>query len=100
MLLLLGPLESLLQPGNLIDLGLQKRDITNNAMQSLIIEGLVMIINLIISDPPIIVIELVDKIMVFLLILQVGVGGDLNIQCGRVEIISEDAIGIVLAQLA
>ena len=58
-----------------------------------------MIINLIISDPPIIVIELVDKIMVFLLILQVGVGGDFNIQCVRVEIISEDAIGIVLAQL-
>lgn len=73
MLLLLGPFESLLQPIDLINLGLQKRNITNNSMQSLIIQRLIMICNLIRKHPPIIIIKPVDQIVIFFLILQVRV---------------------------
>lgn len=98
--LLLGPVESFLQPGKLVGLGIQEGEVAGDAVESLVVHGLVGVRDETVGDALIIFVEFVNDVVVLLLVFQIGVGGQLDIQGNGPELVRQYSAGVVLPQFA
>lgn len=98
LLLLFEPVEGLIQDRDHILFGEDVGQVAHHRVEALEDHDLEGVSNLLLCDSLVIVVELVDEEVELLLILEEGVGGELDVEGHDVHVTIEDALGVVLLQ--